>query len=173
MQKKSMPRHHVVQISREEDIEAVNVWSVDKNFCYTFFNNAHKKAMKRVWNAEITLGSRLPEYIDDPDYKKTVEENYTALIEGEFHRSTDHFTLESGEEYYYDNFGNPIYSKSGEVTGLIFYTVNVTEKIELQSRLEFSLALLQSIMNSPDDIHILSIDKEYKYLFFIMPIPAP
>ena len=166
MQKNTTPRHNLVQTSVEENIEAVNVWSLDKDFNYTFFNNAHQKAMKTVWDADIKLGSNILPFISDPEYKKGVEETYKALLKGGSHRSTDHFTLNSGDEFYYDNFGNPIYSRDGQINGLMFYTINVTEKMKLQEQLEFSLALLQSIMNSPDDIHILSIDREYNYLFF-------
>ena len=166
MQKHTSHGHHQVQTSFDENIEAVNVWSLDKEYNYTFFNNAHKTAMKKVWNADISIGSNIISYINDPDYIGIVKENYRILLQGGSHRSTDHFTLETGEEFYYENFGNPIYSRDGVISGIMFYTVNITEKIKLQNRLEFSLSLLQSIMNSPDNIHILSIDKEYRYLFF-------
>ncbi len=33
------------------------IFSIDKNYCYTTFNENHRKEMKRVWNADIQIGN--------------------------------------------------------------------------------------------------------------------
>lgn len=47
----------------------VNVWSVDRDYRYTFFNGSHQAGMKAVWNAEIKMGSRILDFIADPEYR--------------------------------------------------------------------------------------------------------
>jgi len=149
-----------------KDTAAVNVWSIDADYRYTFFNDNHKKAMKEVWGAEISLGSDILDYLKKSDYKKQVENNYDQMLRGENHRSVDHFTMPEGDSRYYENFGHPIRNIRGEIIGIMFYTVDITEKMEIENRLKLSVSLLESIINSPEDLHILSIDKEYRYLFF-------
>ena len=148
------------------DSSQVNLWSVDRNFNYTFFNDLHQKDMKSVWGVDIEIGKNVLEYINDKNYRADVEKTYISLLEGNPHRSKDHFTLKTGEELFYENFGQAVRDNKGRITGIMFYTVNTTRKTDMENRLKLSISLLKSIMNSPDDIHILSIDKQYRYLFF-------
>ncbi|MBI9108571.1 MAG: PAS domain S-box protein [Spirochaetales bacterium] len=148
------------------DSAAVNAWSIDSNFNYTFFNENHKAAMKEIWEAEISLGSHILDYIGDSSYKKQVEANYIKMLRGKSHRSVDHFTNQSGEEKYFENFGHPIRNIKDEITGIMFYTIDVTGKTEIEKRLNLTVSLLESIVNSPEDIHIHSVDNEYRYMFF-------
>jgi two-component sensor histidine kinase/PAS domain-containing protein len=148
------------------DTAAVNIWSIDSDFHYTFFNENHKAAMKEVWGAKISLGSFVLDYLKASDYKEQVESIYKKMLRGKPHRSVDHFTKPSGEEKYYENFGHPIQNTEDEIIGLMFYTVDITGKMEVENRLKLTISLLESVMNSPEDLHIHSIDTEYRYLFY-------
>ena len=147
-------KQHNVHIPLSDDISSVNIWSVNNNFEYTFFNDVHKESMKNIWQADISIGTVVFDYIDDPVYCKKVKDNYINLLNGNSHRSLDQFISESGEEKYFENFGSPIYGSEGQMNGIMFYTIDITRKTELENQLKLSVALLKSIMNSPDDIHI-------------------
>ena len=109
-----------------EDSTSVNIWAVDQSFNYTFFNEIHRQSMKDIWDADIKTGTCLFDYIKEPEYRKDVEKNYRSLLAGESHRSIDHFTLETGEEKYFENFGNPIYAQNGRISGyyVLYYRYN-------------------------------------------------
>lgn len=149
------------------DSAAVNVWSISPDYNYTYFNDNHKAAMQEVWGEEIKIGSYLPDFLKESEYKNAVKLNYKKLLGGGYsHRSIDHFKTRSGEEKYFENFGHPIKNEMDKITGIIFYTIDITEKMKIENQLKLSVSLLESIMNSPRNLHILSIDKEYRYLFF-------
>ena len=160
---KSIPKLEHISLT---ETSIINIWAIDKEFRYTFFNENHKNDMKTVWGADIKVGKNLIEYLPESDYRDDVLANYKSILNGKTHRSKDHFTLENGEELFFENFGQAVRDNKGDVTGVMFYSVNITQQTELENRLKLSISLLKSIMNSPDMIHILSIDKEYRYLFF-------
>ena len=61
------------------DSSQVNLWSVDRNFNYTFFNDLHQKDMKSVWGVDIEIGKNVLEYINDKNYRADVEKTYLSL----------------------------------------------------------------------------------------------
>ena len=145
---------------------AINVWSVDTGYRYTFFNENHRTAMKQIWDADIRIGSYILDYLEDPLYIDQVKANYLKILGGESHRSLDHFKTLAGEEKYLENFGHPIRDADENITGIMLYTVDVTKKTEIENRLKLTVSLLESIINSPEEIQIFSIDNEYRYIFF-------
>ncbi len=156
----------ITHIQDSHATDDILVWAVDTDFRYLYFNNNHKNAMKRVWNADIKPGTYILDYITDPEYRIVSEKNYRSILEGKPRNSIDHFTLKSGEDRYYENFGHLTRDSKDNISGLILYTVDITKKTENDNKLHLSLNLLESIMNSPEDLLIFSIDTDYKYLFF-------
>ncbi len=144
----------------------VNVWSVDRNYRYTFFNENHRADMKAMWDADISLGKSLIDFIDNEEYRGKVKENYDIALDGAPHRSIDKFTFPDGSERYYENFGNPIFDEENRVTGVMLYTVDVTQRMKLEQKLRSNIALLQSIVGSPESVIIYSVDTDYRYIFF-------
>ena len=159
-------RSEAIKQSIMESTYGINIWAVDTRCRYIFFNDAHRKGMKEVWNADIQLGECLLNYISDPEYREQVRQNYDKLFQGESNHSTDRLQASDGSYHYYENTGYPVYGESGEIIGATFYTTDITERIELEKQLKQSLALLRSIMNAPPDVIILSVDRDYRYIFF-------
>ncbi len=166
MHKDNFPLKEWIYTVYEEDKNPVSIWTVDKDFNYTFFNKIHKESMLDIWDAEIELGKYLPDYIKDKEYREEVITAYKKLLKEGSHQSQDQIILKSGREIFYENFGNLLYSADGSISGIVICAVNITQKRKIQENLEFSVSLLESIVNSPEDIHIRSMDKEYRYVFF-------
>ena len=168
------PKKAQLELKRSEAIKqsimdstfGINIWAVDTKYCYTFFNKAHRKGMKEVWGADIEMGRCLLDYITDPAYREQVRSNYDSMFRGEANHSTDKLKTADGNYHYYENTGYPIYDDDGEVIGATFYTTDVTGRVELEKELKRTLALQESIMNSPPNVIIFSIDREYRYTFF-------
>ncbi len=166
MHRGNLPIKTLFHISGKEDKYDVAVWSVDRDFHYTFFNDIHKKTMMDIWGTEIELGKCIMEYIPDKDYRKNVESAYKALLKEGSHQSNDYFVIESGREIFYENFGSLIHSSDGSINGIIFYSIDITPKKKIQKTIESYVSVLESIMNSPEDIHIVSVNKNFRYIFF-------
>jgi PAS domain S-box-containing protein len=56
--------------------------------------------------------------------------------------------------------------ESGNVKGAISAAADITEKTVTEDRLAAQSVLLQAIINSPDDIIVFSLDREYRYTTF-------
>ena len=117
----------------------VSIWSVDNDFRYTFFTEIHRKLMKQTWGCDIKIGDRLPDQIQNQKYSSSVIKAYNEILDGAPHRSVDRFTSESGEENYRENFGNPIFDENNEISGIMFYAVDITEKVEAEQAIIKSL----------------------------------
>ena len=149
-----------------ESPKNINIWSIDRSFRYSFFNMAHKTGMKDVWEADIRVGDNILDTLTDPEYRRTVEENYRSIFEGRQHRSVDKLALPEGGYRYYENFATPMRDFEGTIIGATVFATDITDRMLLEEELKHKIALLESIMNSPPDILILSVDREYRYTFF-------
>jgi PAS domain S-box-containing protein len=149
-----------------ESPASINIWAIDREYRYTFFNNAHREAMHLFWDMEIEIGSSVLNYIKDPEYRDNVKKQYDRLLTGEEFSAIDELAGPEGEKQYFENIGSPIRDNAGVITGATIFTTDITERVRLEQELRDSVALQQSIINSPPDVLIHSIDRNYRYLFF-------
>ena len=117
----------------------INIWSVDRDIRYTFFNFNHKKAMKRFWNADIEIGGRVLDYIPDADYVREAEKYYHKVLSGEHLNNLDPVTDPSGNKHVFENFSNPITDSEGSVTGATIFTMDITPRVEDEVQIKQSL----------------------------------
>ncbi len=70
------------------------VFSVDHNYCYTSFNKNHSNSMKKLYGAEIRIGTSMLNYHTNPEDRKEAKKNIDRAFRGE------NVTIESfaGEE---------------------------------------------------------------------------
>ena len=101
--------------SMMESPDNLLIWAVDTELRYIFFNNSHKEKMKQFWAADIELGKKLLDYIDDPDYRSTTKKQYQAVFkEGYGGVTLDELTDRNGHIRYFENYGNPIFDEAGK-----------------------------------------------------------
>ncbi|MBN2049391.1 MAG: PAS domain S-box protein, partial [Spirochaetales bacterium] len=118
----------------------INVWSVDKDIRYTFFNYNHKNAMKLYWGADIEIGTPLLDYILNEEYARAAQRYYDRVLGGE------HITLvdkilnpEDGNIHMFENYANPISDDDGRITGATIFTIDITERLKNEDRIKQSL----------------------------------
>jgi two-component sensor histidine kinase len=96
--------------------------------------------MKLFWGAEISLGGCILDYLPEKQYRNQVKNAYSRILKGENHRSIDHFSSKKGQDNYFENFGHPIPDKNGTVTGIMFYSVDISERVYAEEKLKRSLS---------------------------------
>ncbi len=151
----------IARLSRESP-PTVNLWSVDKDYRYTFFNEGHREAMRSVWGADIAIGESLLDFISDEGYKAYVKENYDSILAGASRRSIDNFKTPDGEVKYFENIGNPVVDAQGATTGVMLFALDISERMRIEDELKRSLAFQKSITNSPTNVIILSVDRDFR-----------
>ncbi|MEW5817066.1 MAG: histidine kinase dimerization/phosphoacceptor domain -containing protein [Spirochaetota bacterium] len=124
----------------------INIWSVDRKYRYTFFNNSHKKGMKQVWNADIELGKNLLSYLTDDEYREATKKRYDRALSGENFTTITRLKDVNNNTVYFDNYSSPIYSENGEIAGLTVFAVNITEKKRIEEKIQASLQEKEALL---------------------------
>jgi len=126
------------------------IFSLDKNYCYTAFNNMHKKEMKKVWNVVIEVGMNLLECMHIPFLKVQAKHSMDRVLKGESFIEVQH---QPEQDVYYELSWNPIIQNE-EVDGITAFIRDITN----QKHADQKLKLLNFALNNVTDEAFL-IDK--------------
>ena len=118
---------------------SINIWAVDREYRYVFFNKAHEKAMKWYWDADIRLGVNILDFIKDTDYREEVREHYEYVLEGNTFIDIDRFPGEQDEDLYFENIPSPVRGLDGNTIGLTVFTTEITARVRAEQELQRSL----------------------------------
>ena len=109
-------------------LESANtpIFSLDQQFCYTSFNNAHAAVMKALYGAEIEIGKNMPQYMTVEIDRQTAQKNLGQALQGEYVVQADYSGEEERTRRYYEVSHNPIRTNSGEIIGVSVFALDVT-----------------------------------------------
>ena len=122
------------------------IFSVDRNYCYTSFNNAHALGMKTIFGVDIQIGKNLLNYMSVDIDREKAKINIDKALAGE-QLVEESF---SGDEKFSRNYfiisHSPIKNAEGEVTGVVIVSNDITEHKKAEEELKRNQAKLE-IMN--------------------------
>jgi len=121
-----------------EGPENIIAFSLDRNYQYIFFNQAHKQTMKNIWGVDIETGKNMLEYISYPEDKEKAKINFDRALSGENFILIEEYGEESLSRNYWENIYNPVQSGS-EIIGLTVFCIDITERIIAEKKLKKSL----------------------------------
>ena len=98
------------------------IFSLDKNYCYTTFNEKHRAEMKQVWNADIKTGSSLLDYMNVTELRELARKSIDRALNGEFFIEIQH---QSNLGIYYEFSWNPIIQNK-EAVGVTVFIRDIT-----------------------------------------------
>ena len=120
-----------------DNIDAI-VFSVDRQYCYTSFNQAHAATMKALYGAEIEIGRSLLSYITDREDRRQAKRNLDRALSGEAFIDSEYSGEGSLSRGYFKVTHNPIKAADGEVIGVAVLAVDMTRSKEVEGALEES-----------------------------------
>ncbi|RMF61080.1 MAG: PAS domain S-box protein [Calditrichaeota bacterium] len=138
------------------DSPDVIIYSLDRNYCYTSFNENHRKEMKRLRQANIKVGMNFLESIPHPDERQQTLEKLNRALGGE------QFTFEEKVEHpgiqpqYFENTLSPMYDATGEIVGVTVFVRDVTLRKMTERKLQQHSELIDKILNTTQDGYILA-----------------
>ncbi len=138
------------------------IFSIDKNYNISEFNNALQKVIKIRHGIDIKPGVYIFDVLPT-EYHKEVKARYNTAFTGESVLATEIYNME-GNEHIYEAYYSPI-KISGEVTGVAVFSKDVTEQKENQQEISNTQSQLAAIINNTTDI-VVSIDKDYNIVQF-------
>ena len=133
------------------------IFSVDKNYNISEFNNALQQVVKIRHEIEIKPGLSIFDILP-ADYHEEVKTRYNTALSGESVLAIERFNM-SGAERVYEAYYSPIKTNS-EVTGVAVFSKDVTDRERAQQEVLDKQSQLKTIINTTNDI-IFSMDKNY------------
>ena len=105
------------QLLLKASIESFNdliVLSIDHNYCYLYFNKAHKDTMIKLYNVEIEIGKSILDYIVDVDDRNNSKINYDKALLGKYHSTIENIKGEN-QSIDFEASYSPICDDKGEI----------------------------------------------------------
>lgn len=124
----------------------INIWAVDRDICYTFFNASHKKGMKKFWGADIEVGKPLLSFLTNPSYIDAAKQYYSRIFQGEQIALVDELYDLEGDLHFFENHGSPVFDESGRILGATIFTLEITERIINERKIKKALEEKQFLL---------------------------
>lgn len=152
----------------EESIEAQNallnsimnsspdviIFALDRNYCYTAFNEKHRLEMKKAWEADISVGDNLLDLMRIPEVRESARRSIERTWEKE---SFVEVQYQPTPPTFYEFNWSPIIKK-GEVVGTTVFVKDVTQSKRAEQALRESEEKFRVIFQAnPDSITITRI----------------
>jgi DNA-binding response OmpR family regulator len=108
----------------------IGIFSLNREYKYTSFNENHQRTMKKLWQADIQTGMRYPDYIAIPEQKTLAIANIDRALAGE-HFIDAQFQPALGAWWEFN--WNPIRNKD-KVIGLSVFVRDITARRRSQEQ---------------------------------------
>ncbi len=144
-----------------EGAASIIIFSIDKDYCYTWFNRSHKQTMKNIWSADICLGMNMLNAILDPAGSAKAKINFDRALSGEtFVLIEEYGDLELAREYY-ENHYSPVRNSSDNIVGVSVFVIDATERVKTGMNLvksqEGLRRLSQAVEQSPAMTYVTNL----------------
>jgi len=107
------------------------IFSLNREYRYTSFNENHRKAMKKLWQIDIQIGMSYPECITNPELKTAAVSSLNRALAGEHFIEAQY---QPGLGVWWEFNWNPIRNKDA-VIGLSVFVKDITERRRSQELL--------------------------------------
>lgn len=104
------------------------IFALDTEYRYLNFNNRHKEMAKSQWGKDIALSMKILDLIDSYEERNNMKSFFDRVLSGEQFSSIEEYEDENGAIVLGKNHWAPIKKNSGEITGLVCFIQDVTEK---------------------------------------------
>jgi PAS domain S-box-containing protein len=100
------------------------IFSLDKEYCYTAFNEKHREEMKKIWNADVQFGMNLLECMQTQELRELAKQSMDRAFKGEAFTEIQHQT---DSEIYYELNWNPVF-QNDEVVGITAFIRDISDR---------------------------------------------
>jgi len=120
------------------------IFSLDRNYCYTAFNEKHREEMKRVWKVDIEVEMNLLSCMPEPELQKLAKQSIDRALRGESFSEIQH---QPEHDIYFEFSWNPI-MQNDEVVGITVFIRDITEKKKTEELIRESEERYRNLMTN-------------------------
>ncbi|MCU0474286.1 MAG: PAS domain S-box protein [Bacteroidales bacterium] len=101
------------------------IFSLDRNYCYTAFNEKHREEMKKVWNVNIEMGMNLLNCMSSYELRESAKKSIDRALRGE---SFSEIQCQQELSVFYELSWGPIFQNEN-ITGATVFIRDISERI--------------------------------------------
>jgi diguanylate cyclase (GGDEF)-like protein/PAS domain S-box-containing protein len=103
------------------------IFGLDREYRYLSFNNRHKAMAKEQWGADIEIGTRILDIIENYEERDNLQVFFDRVLAGEQFSSIEEYKSSNGGVVVGKNHWAPIKARTGEIIGIVCFIQDVTE----------------------------------------------
>ena len=132
---------HALLVALLNSARNIIVFSLDRNYCYTSFNEVHRKEMQLVWHTDLEEGMNLLDVMQDTQLRESARKSIDRALNGESFSEIQH---QPEFDTYYEFNWNPILQNE-HVVGATAFIRDITERKQAEEALRQRLAELEAL----------------------------
>ncbi len=144
------------------------ILSIDKDYQYLFFNEAHKTAMKHAYNKQVEIGMNLLEQITSEEDVINAKRCYDLALTGTAHSTIEKCGDKSGS--YYETFYNPVFIENNKIIGATSFARDITSRVLIEKALAESEEKFKNLvifMEQGLALHEIVLDADGKPIDYV------
>lgn len=138
----------LLQASLNSPLDII-ILSLDKEFKYLFFNEAHRKSMQVAYNTDVEIGKCLFDYMTSEDDIKRAKFNYEKALSGITHTTLQQFG--DFDVHSFETIYNPIRDTENNIIGVSAFARDVSERVKAENQIKESEENLKLILDSTSE----------------------
>ena len=100
------------------------VFSLDAQYCYTAFNDKHRREMKKVWSVDVQIGMNMLDCMNIPEFRALAKQSMDRALRGESFLEEQY---QANLDIYYEFNWNPV-MQGKDIVGVAVFTRDITER---------------------------------------------
>jgi PAS domain S-box-containing protein len=138
-----------------------SVFSLDREYRYTTFNDAHAATMKALYGADIRVGASLADYQSVPEDWQAARKNLDRALQGEAFVESSFSGEEGRSRRYFEISHAPIRTGANEIIGVSVYSRDVTERKQAEEEIrQLNVSLEQRVRDRTAELEAANNELE-------------
>lgn len=151
------------------------IFSVDRWYRYTSFNQAHAEVMRAIYGTQIKLGQSLLDSMTVQEDREKAKKNIDRALTGEQHVESAYSGEEVRSRRYFEVSHNPIQASEHSVIGVAVISLDTTERKQADEEMKRHMQELERFNRVIVDreLRMIELKKEINELAGRLGRPAP
>ncbi len=146
------------------DSSIQSIFLLGKNFEVLEFNKRASDSINKIWNKTLSIGDNIGDYFIDAMQERFIS-SFKLALQGNKSVIEQEIDYPNGLKVWSEITFVPVYNMDGEIFGVSFSTLDITERKSVESRLRKNEANLSSLIENNNTL-IWAVDRNCKLVLF-------